>query len=768
VDFLGEVLALALLSGLALLVPATVSVFIVGDRARPVTDLRAFVASGAVAALVMAGAMLAAGRPPAATTVAVLLGFSVLAWRKVGDAWATRGLLVWALAVDVGVAYLGYVLWWIATADLSVVGTAASLVLWLLELFVFVLALGYVWELVDVLARRRWSRTVDLDTLDPSVRAFVSLHVPAHNEPPDLVIATLEALLRLDYDDYEILVIDNNTEDESLWRPVEEFCSDKPRVRFFHLANWPGYKSGALNFALTETDPRAELVGVVDADYLVEPSFLARVAPMFADEKLGFVQTPQDYRDWDIAPYFRRLYHSYGYFFDVSQRSRNEVDGAIFGGTMGLILRTALDRVGGWDEWCITEDAELSLRLLREGFSGQHVHESFGRGIMPLTFEALKRQRFRWCFGGVQILRMHWRDLLPWTRTHDNRLSLAQRWSYLVSGLQWYGDLVGLLFTAFLLASALDLVSGEGVVVRRLQGVLLVCLVVLVVLGAARSLALLKHMRGTTWREALGAFGLWLGLGWAVALGAVRGTVAREGAFLRTPKTRGELGWRDTLRGNRTEIVMAVICLGLGCVVVAQGTLAGAAVGGLLLVQALGFAAAPVNSWAAINTDLTQELSRRRRTLLPSWTRMPGPRRLALWPVSGLAAVAIGSVVLAAPAGNPLGGDLPAQVRGEAPARDAGTKPSQRPTPRPTSGAPTTALTPSASATTSASGAGLTQTRTAATATKRPTAAPTAAPTPTATAPTQPGKSPTTKPTAAPTTNKPTSLPTHPTPTRRP
>jgi len=385
-----------------------------------------------------------------------------------------------------------------------------------------------------------------------------------------------------------------------------------------------------------------------------------------------------------------------------------------------------------------------------------------------LTFEALKRQRFRWCFGGVQILRMHWRDLLPWTRTPDNRLSLAQRWSYLVGGLQWYSDLVGLLFTAFLLAGALDLVSGEGVVVRRLQGVLLVCLVVLVVLGAVRSLALLKQMRGTTWREALGAFGLWLGLGWAVALGAVRGTVAREGAFLRTPKTRGELGWRDTLRGNRTEIVMAVICLGLGCVVVAQGTLAGAAVGGLLLVQALGFVAAPVNSWAAVNADLTPELSRRRRTLLPSWTRMPGPRRLALWPVSGLAAVAIGSVVLAAPAGTPLGGDLPAQVQGEPPAKDAGTKPKNPPRPRATTGTPATALTPSASATTSvptrASTADVTTRPTAA-----PTSSPTAAPTsPTATAPTQPAKSPTGKPTAAPTTNKPTSPPTRPTPTRRP
>src|SRR6266571_738417 len=153
------------------------------------------------------------------------------------------------------------------------------------------------------------------------------------------------------------------------------------------------------------TDPRAELVGVVDSDYQIEPAFLSRCAPLFADPDVGFIQAPQDYRDWSTAPYYRRLYYSYRYFFAISQPSRNERNGAIFAGTMGLIRRKALEDTGGWDEWCITEDAELSLRLLHAGWSGLHVDQSLGRGVMPLTFEALKSQRYRWCFGGIQILR---------------------------------------------------------------------------------------------------------------------------------------------------------------------------------------------------------------------------------------------------------------------------------------------------------------------------------------------------------------------------
>jgi len=47
---------------------------------------------------------------------------------------------------------------------------------------------------------------------------MVSLHVPAHNEPPEMVIETLRSLIRLDYPRYEVILIDDNTDDESLWR----------------------------------------------------------------------------------------------------------------------------------------------------------------------------------------------------------------------------------------------------------------------------------------------------------------------------------------------------------------------------------------------------------------------------------------------------------------------------------------------------------------------------------------------------------------------
>jgi hypothetical protein len=97
-----------------------------------------------------------------------------------------------------------------------------------------------------------------------------------------------------------------------------------------------------------------------------------------------------------------------------------------------------------------------------------HGDETFGRGIMPLTFEALNGQRYRWCFGGIQILRMHWRSMIPGRPNRANHLDAGQRWAYLAGALQWYGDLLGLLFLIFLLACAANLATGGGQLFRKL------------------------------------------------------------------------------------------------------------------------------------------------------------------------------------------------------------------------------------------------------------------------------------------------------------
>jgi cellulose synthase/poly-beta-1,6-N-acetylglucosamine synthase-like glycosyltransferase len=541
-----------------------------------------------------------------------------LIWLPVTRRWNARAHLCWATSIFLFAVYLVFALEWTFTSDLGPASTVGGVLLWAFEVFAALLSCAYLWEICDALGTEAWRRRVTPDVFVPVPERdlpMVSLHVPAHNEPPDMVIDTLRALLRLDYPRYEIVVIDDNTDDEALWRPVEAWCQ-RHGVKFAHLMDWPGYKSGALNYALRElTDERAEVIGVVDSDYQIDPGFLRRCAPQFAEPWVGFVQTPQDYRDWQHARYYRRLYYSYKYFFAVSQPSRNERDGAIFAGTMGLIRRVALDELGGWDEWCITEDAELSLRLLRAGWSGLHVDSTLGRGIMPLTFEALKGQRYRWCFGGIQILRMHWRSLVPGRRGRENHLTTAQRWAYLAGGIQWYGDLLSLIFLVFLLTGAANLATGGGELFRKLTPFLLATVPVLVALGLVRAVTLLRRGTGASWRDALGAFFIWQATSLVVARASVLGLFARKAAFLRTPKTSEQAKWWEALRANWAESSLALLGLaGIAAALTRASQLSGPLLAALLLFPTLGMAAAPFNSWAARRAALPPMLRERRRT----------------------------------------------------------------------------------------------------------------------------------------------------------
>jgi glycosyltransferase involved in cell wall biosynthesis len=625
-----------------------------------------------------------------------------LAWLPVTRRWNARAHLCWASSVFLFVVYLAFALEWTFASHLGAASTAGGVVLWVFEVFAAILSCAYLWEICDALGTEHWRRRITPQVrfgVPDSELPMVSLHVPAHNEPPDMVIETLGSLLRLDYPRFEVICIDDNTDDEDLWRPVEQWCAGHG-VKFAHLADWPGYKSGALNYALAElTDERAELIGVVDSDYQLDPGFLRRCAPAFADPWTGFVQAPQDYRDWSSAPYYRRLYFSYKYFFAVSQPSRNEHNGAIFAGTMGLIRRVALDELGGWDEWCITEDAELSLRLLRAGWSGLHVDQSWGHGIMPLTFEALKGQRYRWCFGGIQILRMHWRSLLPGRGTRENRLTLGQRWAYLAGGIQWYGDLLGLVFLVFLLAGAANLATGGGELFRKLTAFLVATVPVLVALGLVRAVSLLRRGTGASWRDAAGAFFIWQSTSLVVARASVLGLFSRKAAFLRTPKTSERARWWEALRANWAESSLAALGLaGIAAALTKYSQLSGPLLAALLLFPTLGMAAAPFNSWAAQRASLPQALRERRSTEYRRDRRVfaAGAATGGALAVAGVVAAAV--VLLLTPGRHPVQAPSlvgPARGASSAPA-SPGSHPSRpaSPSATPSSSSPSSSPTP--------------------------------------------------------------------------
>lgn len=228
---------------------------------------------------------------------------------------------------------------------------------------------------------------------------FVSVHVATHDEPPELVIATLNALAAMSYVQFEVIVIDNNTPDVATWLPVRHHVARLgSRFRFLHCDNVKGAKAGALNIALAHTDPRAEFIAIIDADYCVSPEFLT-CATAACTSDLAFVQFPQAYRRRTGAEAICSELRDY---FSVFPTAANQAGAALLTGTLSLISISALRAVGGWPTASITEDAELGVRLWRSGAKGRYVDTTVGHGLLPLDLKGLRQQRSRWAAGNMQ------------------------------------------------------------------------------------------------------------------------------------------------------------------------------------------------------------------------------------------------------------------------------------------------------------------------------------------------------------------------------
>ena len=415
----------------------------------------------------------------------------------------------------------------------------------------------------------------------------------------DALRQLLVSLRHQTYDNFEVIVIDNNTPDEETWRPVEEHCRLLgPRFRFFHERPLAGFKAGALNYALARTAPDAEIVAVIDADYLVEPTWLQYLTPHFSDPRIGVVQAPQDYRDGDESLFKRLCYAEYKGFFHIGMVTRNDRDAIIQHGTMTMIRRDLLDKLR-WGEWTITEDADLGLRVFAEGYSAAYVLESHGRGLMPDRFIDYKKQRFRWAYGAMQIMKRHAGMLFL---GRDTELTRGQRYHFLAGWLPWVADGLNLFFTAGALVwtSAMLLVPRQALP----PAMIFAMPPLLLFFGKLTKIlyVYLVHMRvpvGTS----VGAAVAGLALSHTIGKAVIYGLVTRTIPFFRTPKMAGHGGVLQAIAEAREELYILILLWGAMAGLLAvheMDTTDAYAWLAMLLLQSLAYLAAVVMSFLAV------------------------------------------------------------------------------------------------------------------------------------------------------------------------
>src|SRR6202140_3250625 len=359
----------------------------------------------------------------------------------------------------------------------------------------------------------------------------VSIHIPAYFEPVEMLKQTLDAVSRLDYPNFECVVIINNTPDREFWQPTKDHCPTLgERFKFINAEKVKGFKAGALKIAMDRTAVDAEIIGIIDADYVVRPDWLKDLVPVFADPRVGLVQAPQEHRDGDRSLMHYIMNGEYAGFFDIGMVQRNEHNAIIVHGTMCLIRRAAMDMAGGWAGDTICEDTDLGLAIIEHGWLTHYTNHRYGHGLLPDTYEAFKKQRPRWAYGGFQIVKKHWRRFLPGA----SRLSPDQRREFALGWLNWLGaESLGVLVAILNLiwvpiVAFADIAIPDKILTLPIIASFAVSLLHFVVLYRLRVPVKIGQM--------LGAMVAAMSVQWTVSRAVANGLITDHLAFARTSK----------------------------------------------------------------------------------------------------------------------------------------------------------------------------------------------------------------------------------------
>lgn len=241
-------------------------------------------------------------------------------------------------------------------------------------------------------------------------KPFVSIMIPAHNEE-SVISNTIETVLNLDYPNFEIIAIDDRSTDNtaSVLKDLEKKYPEKVIAFIRPKEAFPG-KSAVLNDALQFA--KGEAILVFDADATMEPNFLTNLVYELEPKDVGAVQARKVVRNKDIN-ILTRCQNNEMTMDTYFQVSRDSVKGAVeLRGNGELIKRTALEDIGGWNNYTITDDLDMSTRLHIKGWDVRFCHETivYEEGIMYLF--PLYRQRRRWLEGTIRRYLEYFWDIL--------------------------------------------------------------------------------------------------------------------------------------------------------------------------------------------------------------------------------------------------------------------------------------------------------------------------------------------------------------------
>ncbi len=250
----------------------------------------------------------------------------------------------------------------------------------------------------------------------------VLLQIPVFNEPL-VTEQSLRCVALLDWpkEKLRIQLLDDSTDETSARADAvaAELRAGGAVIDHVRRADRSGFKAGACAHGLTITDE--PFVAMLDADFRPPPNWLRRTVPLFlTDDRVGFVQSRCEFQNFEKNWLTRAQGLVQDGHYLVEQRSRAHAGWLFqFNGTGGIWRRATIDDAGGWSDYSLCEDLDLTVRAALNGWHGLFVSEPPIPGQVPEGIRDFRRQQRRWSNGFVQVAQKTilpiWRS--PWNLT---------------------------------------------------------------------------------------------------------------------------------------------------------------------------------------------------------------------------------------------------------------------------------------------------------------------------------------------------------------
>jgi cellulose synthase (UDP-forming) len=270
------------------------------------------------------------------------------------------------------------------------------------------------------------------DNFTPPVDVFVTVA----GEPVDILRQTITAIKAMDYPAFETYILnDGFVAHKENWREVESLARELG-VHCLTRTLSGGAKAGNINNGLRQT--RNPYVAMFDADHVPHPDFLRKTIPYFVDPKMGFVQSPQFYKNHSTNLVTRSAWDQQELFFGPICKGKNRLNSVTMCGTNMVISRKAIIEAGGMCEKSIAEDFLTGIFIHSNGWKSTYVPEVIAEGLAPEDFLSYFKQQLRWARGALDAL-------FKYNLLFRKGLTLSQRLQYLSSTLFFVSGLVVLM-----------------------------------------------------------------------------------------------------------------------------------------------------------------------------------------------------------------------------------------------------------------------------------------------------------------------------------